>query len=175
MTIIDEIDKKLNSYINRLETSNISDVDLITAFRNEEDNQSSILFNFLIERFLLLLNKQNKVIASRGILKYYLNFENKEHYDNIFFGDLKENLEDIGGGLVLNKGLFIRIIESLGLNKTKKAYISYLINQDEEIQANVHDYPYDKAIMDTSDVLDVMFSEFDEKLKDKEGKIIKIK
>lgn len=158
MTLLNEIDAWIKGLYREIELGKIDELGIIKQIRSEENNESSLLFYFLIERFLLFGLKNKKIVASKGILKYYLNSKYKEYEDYLFYGNkVDEEVEKVSDEVYLRKGIFIKIIELLNLQKTKHVYIDYLFSTDEEFNKIKNK----KTTLD--DVIKVLFREFDEK------------
>jgi len=68
--IIETIDRRLKELYSDIRLKNLKGLDVIKQIRREGKNESSILFYFLTERFLLLSLTQGEVFVSKAILKY---------------------------------------------------------------------------------------------------------
>lgn len=158
MTLLNKIDSWIEKLYRQIELSEIDDSEIINKIRSEENNESSLLFYFLIERFLLLGLKNKKIVVSKGILKHYLNSKYKEHEDYLFYGKKEnEEIERITDEIYLKKGIFIKIIEILNLEKTKQFYINYLFSSDKEFDKTKN------KTLSIDEVIETLFHEIDGK------------
>lgn len=138
----------------------LSDKELISKIREFEEHKSSVLFYYLVERLIAAAFDNGIVIASKALLKYYLESNIKELEDSIYYGEECEGCEVLQEGIILKKGLFLKVIECLGLTKTKDAYIKHLIANDEEFAHLLTEK--DKKYKDLDLVKQVLFEEFEE-------------
>lgn len=163
MTILKQIKEWANAFLEKIEKEEIREEELIKLIRIEEENQSSLLFYFLLEILLKVAYENKKIIISKGLLKYYLKSKFKESKDYLFYGEIKScEVEELDNGLMLNKGLFIKIIDQLGLKESKMAYIKYLIAKDEEFRDmlnNEEKIKYGKL----DAIIELLFEEIDSK------------
>jgi hypothetical protein len=171
MTIKQEIEKKVLGLFEEYKSSSMSDIQLLESLRREADG-SSFLFSFLLEKFLEISYSNRSIALSKGLLKYYLKSEFKEYPDYIFIGgnvdDKNTEIIKTTDGIVIQKGLFIKIIEKLKLNETLNSYIKYLIINEREI--NEDKYLTNDEIKKYSkidNVINMVFKEFDKKIESK--------
>ena len=168
MNINQYIEDKIISLFEKFSDSSMSDTDLIRYLRKEAD-KSSILFYFLLEKILGTALSKSYIILSKGLLKYYLRSDYKEDPDYVYIGgtakDDDEGIIKSVHGIVIKKGIFIRIIEKLNLNNTLNSYIKFLIIQ--ELEVNEKLYLSKEEIENYSDldsVIEIMYDEFDKKI-----------
>ncbi len=168
MNINQYIESRIVSLFEKFKDSSMSDMDLIKSLREEAD-KSSILFYFLLEKMLVIALSKGCIILSKGLLKYYLKSDYKEYPDYVYIGgtakDDDESIIKSVHGIVIKKGIFIKIIEKLNLNNMLNSYIKFLIIQEPEI--NEQQYLSKKEIENYSDidsVIEIMYNEFDKKI-----------
>lgn len=168
MNIDQYIESRIVSLFEKFKDNSMSDMDLIKSLREEAD-KSSILFYFLLEKILGTALSKGYIILSRGLLKYYLRSNYKEHPDYVYIGgtaddDDKSVIKTVHG-IVIKKGIFIKIIEKLNFNNTLNSYIKFLIIQ--ELEVNEKLYLSKEEIENYSDldsVIEIMYDEFDKKI-----------
>ena len=168
MNINQYIEDRISNLFKKFRDTSMSDIDLIKSLR-DESNKSSILFYFLLEKILGTALSKGYIILSKGLLKYYLRSDYKEHPDYIYIGGTAkaddESIIKIVQGIVIKKGIFIRIIEKLNLNNTLNSYIKFLIIQEFEVNEKL--YLSKEEIENYSDldsVIEIMYNEFDKKI-----------
>jgi len=170
MNVKQYIHKKIEELFNKFRVSSMSATELIENLRGES-NGSSILFYLLLEQLLIFSFSKKYIILSKGLLKHYLKSEYKESPDYIYIGgnteEEDENVIKTAHGIVIKKGIFIKIIEKLNLKESLNAYVKFLIINEEEI--NEKHYLSETEIKKYSDInyiVEVMYKEFDKKIDD---------
>lgn len=166
-----DTENKVLELLEKFKSGSLTDIELIESIRKEA-NGSSFLFSFLLEKFLEKAYSKRYIMLSKGLLKYYLKLDKKENPDYIFVGgnvgDGSIEVIKTAGGIVVQKGLFIKIIEKLKLNETLNSYIKYLIINEEEINEDKYlTIDEIKKYSKIDKVIDILFKEFDKKIDSK--------
>jgi hypothetical protein len=138
---------------------------------------SSSFFSFLCEEIYKIGLEKKQLINNLYLIKHLP----KKEYVYIC---KREKAEDKGykevlPGITLHKEIFYKVLDKLGLEKTKKSYINYLIINNEELSEN-ENYLLNyfsknqiKKFKSFSRVEEVLEKEYNKKLKNK-GRLIKI-
>lgn len=168
MRIIKFIDERIKKLFYEFKDSTITPTELAESLRKEAD-KSSFLFSFLLEKLLVVAFAKGYIVLSKAILKNYLSSECKEFPDYIYIGgtagDEDESVIKAAHGIVIKKGLFIKLIEKLDLNETLNAYIKFLLIHEEEINEDLYLSKKEiKKYFKIDSVIGVLYKEFDKKI-----------
>lgn len=171
MRLHQQLNERAEEILALFEQGELGEVELIQRLRDE--TRSNIFFKFFIERLLRIAYEQHKVVASKGLLKHYLLSEVREDTSFSFVGFQPKSQDalEIDGPNKIKKGLFFKIIEQLGLERTTHAYTAYLLLHADEFDGEEYLQPDDKQYKNLNTVVETLFEEFDEKL-GSEAKII---
>lgn len=168
MNIRQYTDKRIIGLFNKFKDSAMTPTELVESLRKEAD-RSTFLFSFLLERLLVIVFSRGYIILSKGMLKNYLSSDCKEFSDYIYIGgtadDEDENIIKAAHGIVIKKGMFIRIIQKLNLNETLNAYIKFLLIHEEEINESLYLSKKEiKKYSNINSVIETLYKEFDKKV-----------
>lgn len=87
-----------------------------------------------------------------------------EFFDFTFSGKIKENEQkEVFPNLVMQKGILYNILDSLGLEKTKKWLIMYNIIKEEELNQNLYYSSEELKNFCNDDFENILFQELNEK------------
>ena len=176
MDIKKDIDTEIMKLFKKFRDSSMSSEEIVESLR-ESAGKSSLLFNFLLERILIMAFYKGYIIISKGMLKSYLKSEHKDLPDYIYIGGTAddESVIKAAHGITIKKGIFIKIIEKLNLNNTLNKYIKFLMIHEPEINENTYLSKEEiKQYSDINSVIEVMYKEFDKKV-DANKKIMRLK
>ena len=76
----------------------------------------------------------------------------------MFYGEESDDVQEVIDGICVDKGIFIKLLEGLNLQKTEKVYIHYLFCSDDEIK-----HPTYKGNVSQEDVITSFYNEIDSK------------
>jgi len=126
------------SILTNLETTNKDDIILEIA----KDLKFNNFFKLLMEELVVTASKKNKLINSFTILKFVSRESSLRLYPE-FIQQIKpeevpgKECEEIFNNITLFKGSLLKMLENMGLTKSKAHLIKSLILNDTEINANL--------------------------------------
>lgn len=162
MKITKYIEQKLNSLFEEFKNDDKMDAGDLLEILRKESGEFPYFFDMLLEKLLAQAFEKGYIITSPGVYKFYLQSAYMSDPDKLNPSDIHtiytgSEYVKVGNEKVeVLAGLFLKIINKIKLNKTKQAYIEYLlkkISHDEFIRIMYSEFKqFKKKIIKISDL-----------------------
>jgi len=163
--IIEDIDRRLKEIYEKHSGSNEDKTgfDFIQDLKKEAKN-NIFLFYFFVYRTFEIALENKKIISFPNMIKELL--RSPYHSEQLVYkerGKATNEEIEIFPGIIFTKGITLKVLEILKLEKTKKAFLYHLITKEKEINSSI--YLSKKQIADFIDiekVIDIFLDEYKE-------------
>ena len=167
VTLQHDVEREAERLLKEYQESDMTDINLLEALRRHSGT-SPILFSLLLENLFLAAEKNGVVIASKGLIKQYMKTEHKEHPDYLYVGGETSDDDDTViktvHAIEIKKGILLRTLEALGLEKTVNAYVKHLLIREGEMHEARYLQKEDvERFADIDEVVSILFEECNEK------------